>query len=107
LEAFSLLFCPRRRSYLTEFADPIYQIRNSATKSTTYLTLGDTGVLDDVMQKSGHETFVIHSHICKNVCHGKGMGYVGIATLSHLTQVTFFGEVVGSLDAIYFLWVEV
>jgi hypothetical protein len=107
LEALSLLFCPRCRSHLTEFADPIYQIGNSATESATYLTFGDTRVLDDVMQKSSHETFVIHSHVCKNICHGKGMSYIGIATLSHLTQVTFFREVIRSLDAIYFLRVEV
>ena len=97
LKIFSLSLGSRLK-HAAQLADPIDQFGDLNVEFVTELSFGDPSVLNDIMQKCGHQALMVHMHIGQDARYRKRVVDVGFTRFSKLSCVGMLGKVVGTFD---------
>ena len=72
---------------MSELADTIYQLGDFLTKLCANVIFANPCILNDIVQKRGHEALRVHVHAGQNAGNRKRMCHIGFATASGLAVV--------------------
>ncbi|MNS61587.1 hypothetical protein D3C72_946190 [compost metagenome] len=94
-EGLGLVLFARVGLQLVELGEPVDQLGNRGAEALDELRLGDTAVLDGIVQQRGHERLGVELPFGALRRHGDGVGDVRLAAVAQLPEVGLVGEAVG------------